>query len=85
MFILNKIILRFIIERQIFKFYFIGKCDPTLERALMASVGDFELITYSSRGEIVLSNGVSFILVRYSIKELQVETRGTRNVASFEI
>ena len=41
----------------------------------MAGVGDFELITYSSRGQIVLSNGVSFILVHYSIKELQVETR----------
>ena len=31
----------------------------------MAGVGDFELIAYSSRGEIVLSKGVSFILVRY--------------------
>ena len=51
----------------------------------MAGVSDFELIAYSSRGENVLSNGVSFILVRYSIKELQVETRGRTNIASFEI
>ena len=51
----------------------------------MAGVGDFELIAYSSREEIVLFNGVSFILVRYSIKELQGETRGRTNIASFEI
>ena len=50
----------------------------------MAGVGDFELIAYSSRGEIVLSNGVSFIMVRYSIKELQVEMRWRTNIASFE-
>ena len=51
----------------------------------MAGVGDFELIAYSSRGEIVLFNGVCFILVRYSIKELQGEMRGRTNIASFEI
>ena len=33
----------------------------------MAGVGDFELITSSSGGEIVLFNGISFNLVRYSI------------------
>ena len=38
----------------------------------MAGVGDFELITYKN---LFLSNGVSFILVRYSIKELQVDAR----------
>ena len=58
--------------------------EKTLEKGIYGGVGDFELIAYSSRGEIFLFNGVSFILVHYSNKQLQVEMC-ERNVASFEI